>query len=354
MADTTEAKLRGMINEFSVRREANPFSNLVEKICGVTFVNKIDDPYRKRPKNKENIRIALVSMPYVSFDTVPHSSLSEGFARPDGVDDVAFLRQLVSFKADTADRMFNAFSEALETALHSNPPADVICFNELGLPATDMVPMLRAKELAWDKSQKHKALIIAGSAHDSRTLYNTGYVFRPGGPEAGQGFHKSVSARSVGELISAPAHKSVAAVYFAGLRIATMICIDVADYASIASVVKVADGVDVLLVPCYTTKFEKMGAIADLTSKALPGVVALVNADLPGDAKVCRIARFGKSDEPNNELKTPAGAVISMLDINLSQFDEERTRMKTEGTPGWEKVEYLFGRRDMPYFTAST
>ena len=62
-----------------------------------------------------------------------------------------------------------------------------------------------------------------------------------------------------------------------------MICLDIADYATLASVIRVRDKVDMLLVPCYTEKFDKMLEVAKLASKALRGIVAMVNAHVPNE-----------------------------------------------------------------------
>ncbi|HSY51693.1 MAG TPA: hypothetical protein VLC46_23015 [Thermoanaerobaculia bacterium] len=328
----------------------NPFSWMVETICGVTMVDGADGSSRKnRPPR---LRVALVSMPKFPFELCKLSSLTVGTASPAGIDPRACARTLVSFKGAAPGQMLRAFNEALDAAIETFR-ANVICVSELGLPSEDMVPMPEAKQLAWQKSQDHKVLIVAGSAHDSRTLYNTGYLFRPGGPKDGHGFHKTVSARSVEELISSPASRRVVALNFAGFQIAVMICLDIADYASIASVVKVADGVDILLVPCYTPKFEEMVSIAKVTSKALPGIVALVNADLPEcTAKPCQIAHFGKLAAASKTKKLKSGAIISLLDIDCAEFEKTRNEMKSSEDPKIKRMmremETLFGRRDMP------
>ena len=346
---SSEEKVDSLRASFKVTPRINPFSWMVEKICGVRMVAG-DDPFRKdRPST---VRIALVSMPRFPFEVNPFSSLSAGTTAPAGVDPEASARALVAFKGTAAGEMLHAFNEALDVAI-KRFEAHVVCFSELGLPSEDMVPMLEAKQLAWQKSQDHKVLVVAGSAHDSRTLYNTGYLFRPGGPEEGNSFHKTISARAVGELISSPASRRVVALNFAGFQIAMMICLDVADYASIASVVKVADGIDILLVPCYTPKFEDMVEIAKVASKALPGIVALVNADFPeATAKPCQIARFGELVAPLKQETLKSGAIISLLDIDCAQFDKTRTEMKTSQEPEIQtmmrEMESLFGRRDMP------
>jgi len=342
---TAEIAARHLLSEAAIRPKVNPFSWMVEDICGVTMVDLPDDPMRElRPAI---VRIALVSMPSFPYQITPLSSLVSPHKPPAGVDPQTYARALVEIKRDDARAMLQAFSDALDVALSTKP--HIICFNELGLPTAQMVPMKEAKDLAWQKSKEHEVMIIAGSAHDKRTLYNTGYIFRPGGPREGQTFHKMVSARSVGELVSAPASRRVVAVSYAGLRIAVMICLDIADYASIASVVKVADGLDMLLVPCYTPKFDDMVSIAKVTSSALPGIVAMVNANLPSaSAKPCQVARFGTLESPKKtpKTKTKPQAIISTLEITMKQFQKTRLEMKTSTTR--TEIEALFGRRDMP------
>lgn len=300
-----------------------------------------------RFRHGPRVRIALVSMPSFQYEIAKFSSLRNEEKVPDGVHPDVFMRTLVRFDHRTAADMLSVFTNALNTTISEYSP-DVICFNELGLPTNDMSPSRAAKRLAWEVSQRHEVLIVAGTGHDALSLHNTGYVFRPGGPKAGDSFHKSISAQSVGELINTPPARRVVAVEYRGLKIAIMICLDVADYASIAAVVKVGDGVDVLLVPCYTQKFEAMGAIADITSKALPGIVAMVNAELPdSDARCCRISAFGNRQKPTESKEIQGGAKISIVEIEHAQFQTDRTRLQLP-TEDIQDVEYLFGRRGMP------
>src|SRR4051794_1673029 len=303
-----------------VWRPPNPFSTLVKSICSVSMIDdKADPAYALELKT---LRLALVSMPKFPYTIEELSSFPSPSGPPPDLDAESFTRKLVGFSGTASERMLEAFEEALQAALAYEP--HVICFNELGLPSEDMRPMLRAKELAYAASREHKMLVIAGSAHDGRSLYNTGYLFRPGGPPEGHSFHKMVSAPAVGELISVPALRRVIAVkLFANVRIATMICLDIADYALIASVVKVADDIDILLVPCYTPKFEAMSRIAKLASNALPGVVALVNVEDPAaTAKNRYVARFGESEAPSHVQQLASGAIVSKVEIDLKTFRE--------------------------------
>ena len=230
-----------------------------------------------------------------------------------------------------------------------NPPrlslvelkANVVCFSELGLPSSNVRPMAEAKALAYEMSQKHGALIIAGSGHDERTLCNTAYVFHPNCPEEGLSLHKAISAVRVGEKVCAPSQRLIPLVKMFGLKIVSMICLDIADYASIAAVVRVGDGVDMILVPCYSKRFDDMREIAIVASKALPGVVALVNFHRKGTQR-CHIARFGELEDTSQERELPLGARISILDLGFDDF--QKSRIELQNSPDGD-LEYLFGRR---------
>ena len=245
------------------KRMPNPFSTLAEKLCEVK-------PYywdrRHRPEG-DTVRVALVSMPDIKFEVRQLSSL-RGVTTP-GVDPATCERALTEFPGDAPQRMFAAFEEALRVALE-NLDANVVCFSELGLPNRNMKPMTEAKTLAYEMSQKHGALIVAGSGHDDRTLCNTAYMFHPGCPKDGVSFHKTISAVRVGEQICAPSQRLIPAVKMFGLSIVSMICLDIADYASIAAVVRVRDKVDIILVPCYSKRFDDMREIAIVASKRCP------------------------------------------------------------------------------------
>jgi hypothetical protein len=343
MPDETAAdKVAALKTTIRARKSPNPFSHMVKSICEVTLIDDPRDPGYGIDENP--IRIALVSMPTFHFDIETRSSFPMQVALPAGFDAAWFERKLVAFRREISARMLDVFDQALRAAIAHAP--HVVCFNELGLPSEDMVPMIEAKKLAFDASRTHNMLIIAGSAHDGRSLYNTGYLFRPGGPPEGHTFHKMISAPAVGELVSVPALRRVIAVKFAKLSIATMICLDIADYALIASVVKVADDIDLLLVPCYTPKFEAMARIADVASKALPGVVALVNVEDPAaTAKSRYIARFGVSEAPQTAEVLSSGAIVSILEIDVPAFSEKRTTLKTYPPA---ETQFLFGNRDVP------
>ena len=194
-------------------------------------------------------------------------------------------------------------------------------------------------------SCKHNALIIAGTAHDSRTMFNTGYLFHPAEEPATWAFHKSASAYKLGERIMSPARRRVLIIKAFDLLIATMICLDVVDYTTLAAVMGAGDQVDVILVPSYTERFERMQDVASVASRALPGVVALVNASLPQVGSRF-VAHCGEPLAiPTQPVKLPGGAEIALLTLKIDELDEKRTRAKNEVDP---YLDWMFGNRYIP------
>jgi predicted amidohydrolase len=327
--------------------KVNPFSWMVEHVSGV---RRLDDLRERNDLQPLTVNFVLVSMPDfvepLEKKLVEVSSLTAGSVAPQGVAQDAYTRLLIRFRPDEAKSHLDIFSASLDAALQLKP--HVICFNELALPSQEMEPLDEVRELVWQKSQEHNVLIVAGSAHDWRTRFNTAYLFRPGGPKQGQAIHKIVTAYKVKEFVSVPSPRLVAVVRHAGLAIAVMICLDIADYSSAASVVKVSESVDVVLVLCYTPKFDDMASIAKVTSKALPGIVAMVNADRPDtSARNCVIARFGRQQKAN-QTQLANGSYLTFFDIPYAEFRQTRIDMTNEDKYRDPEIEYLFGRRHMP------
>jgi hypothetical protein len=313
----------------------NPFASLVENLCEVTDLDVDEIP---RPK-ADPVRIALVSMPALT-EGVDFDFRDYHLRRlPRGVDPEDCKRSLVALRGNLHERWLEAYKEALSYAVDEFR-AHIICVSELGLPHRNVVPLKEAQTFARKLSSDRNVLIVAGTSHDERTLYNTGYVYHPG--SNGWAFHKTLSASGMGELISSPAARRVLRVKAFGLRIAMMICLDIADYATLASVIRVRDNVEMLLVPCYTEKFDKMLEVAKLASKALRGIVAMVNGHVPN--AVCHIARFGKDEEPVRKKDFASGAVVSLFEVEHQAIEAERTRKHSPRDH--QHVDWLFGNRD--------
>lgn len=320
------------------RKSVNPFANLADSLCKV---HQIPVPGLARPDGA--VRIALVSMPPLDkAEWQLWDNDSTIRTVPPGVDRDDLKRKLVFLKRRAAQKALATYKDALTTAI-DDFGAHIICVSELGLPHTDGGPLRAASKFARDLSARRNRLIIAGTGHDKRTLYNTGYVYHPGGD--GWGFHKTISASGMGEKVSSPSDRRVLTVKTFGIRVATMICLDVADYATLASVIRVKERVDIILIPCYTEKFDKMVDVAKLASKALRGVVAMANAHIPNQR--CHIASFGKDEGPVDERRLASNAFISIFEIDHSQL--ERARTEAQQTPDPD-VDWLFGNGDMPSF----
>lgn len=334
-------KIKGTIVELQPKRGVNPFSNFVENLCEVRRVNAASLP---RPETGI-VKIALLSMPRFTASDIAINDYYPLMGKPPkGVDLDDCRRSLVRSKAGVSARFLAAYKEALLYCVN-DLKAQVVCVSELGLPQA-AVPVAAAQRFAYDLSRSKNVLIIAGTAHDNRTLYNTGYLYHAGG---GWAFHKTLSATGMGEYIASPALRRVLTIKTFGLRIAVMICLDVADYATLASVIRVADKVDIILVPCYTEKFDKMLDVAKIASKALPGVVAMVNAHVPN--AVSHFARFGEDEEPRMRREFTSGAVASMFEIDHEVFHEDRIR--AQNAPDRGQLDWLFGNRDLPHLLAA-
>lgn len=336
------SKIRGAIAERQPKLGINPFSTFVESLCEVRRVAARAIP---RPLMGPT-RVALVSMPRLrESDLEFRDFFPASNVLPKGVDRDDSRRSLVSLRQGIHKRFFDAYTEAL-TYCVDHFGANVICVSELGLPNRNVLPMANAQKFAYELSAKKNVLVVAGTAHDGRTQYNTGYLYHPGGSWA---FHKTLSATSMGERIASPAVRRVLTIKTLGLRIAVLICLDVADYATFASLIRVADKVDLVLVPCYTEKFDKMLEVAKVASRALPGIVALVNGHVPN--AISHIARFGEDEEPVRRHEFQSEAVASLFEINHDDFQAERIRHQNSADRA--EIDWLFGSRDLPHLLAS-
>jgi predicted amidohydrolase len=239
--------------------------------------------------------------------------------------------------------MLEAFREALTFALEERQ-ANIVCVSELGLPSRNAMPLADAQRIAFKLSCKYNALIVAGTAHDYRTNFNTGYLFHPAKRPGTWAFHKSASALSMGERIMTPARRRVVIIDAFGLRIATMICLDIVDYTMLAAIMAAGDQVDVVLVPSYTLRSEKMRDVAKVASQALPGVVALVNARLP-DAGSCFISQCGLPVTVAEQTTLAGGAEVAILPLKVDDLKEKRTQAKNE-LPVC--LDWMFGNRYIP------
>ena len=318
-------------------RGHNPFFELAEKLCTPHVLNQTAR-IEGLPRPADGIvRIALVSMPVLPYS---ETDVRKPKKLRHGIEPSDVQRTLANFRRPDTTRMLTAYKEALQIALEQHK-ANIVCFNELGLPSREMVPV-DVQDLAAKMSRRHKALVIAGTAHDKVTMFNTGYLLHP--PAHTHAFHKYASAVTMNERIMTPAHRRVLIIDTLDLRIAVMICLDVVDYTTLASVMLAGDHVDVVLVPCYTERFQKMQDIAAVASKALPGVVALVNARHRTGSRY--IAQCGEEVDPTvPPIALQGGAEIALLSLELDDHDAKRKRAMTYPDPC---LDWMFGSRYLP------
>jgi hypothetical protein len=152
---------------------------------------------------------------------------------------------------------------------------------------------------------------------------------------------------SVDERISLPPERLTPCASAFGLSVAVLICLDLADFASAAAVVKAADWIDLVLVPCYTEWTEQLEKIARAMSRAMPGMVVMVNYQRPGQLGVV-ITEFGKTLHPRRPRIQPTGdACIHTFSIKVDEFKSRKIQSQTE-MPASDRMEWLFGRLIRP------
>jgi hypothetical protein len=317
----------------------NPFSRTCDKVASARFVSVPD-----LAAEKEEVHIALVSLP-------PFKDLQKAIREysivqsKDGrdVDVEACKRLLVGHSPQAAKQLAELYESALRVAIE-DLGANVVCLNELSFPSWNQEPLRKASQLTRELARKHRCLVVAGSTHDRRTLYNTSCLFYPGCPATGTPYHKQISATSIGELVSVPARRQTLCTRAFGLNIAVLICLDLADFSAVASVVKLADRVDVLLVPCYSEWMDSLEKVARAASAALRGVVALVNYR-PTDLKApCIVEEFGKPRSVDGTKVLGSGAVIHSLRIKPRSLQQTKLEIKGDAM---SRLEWLFGAQNL-------
>lgn len=342
--------------ERAVSRLRNPFVLLHHRIARSSTV----DLGYSLSKKKGTVKLALVSMPDLGLDAVDRDPSRQAdivehwSARKKdlaAVDRDACRRVLVAMSPAFSETYAATYMEAVRCAAIDHR-ADIICFNELGFPTLGQQP--RADALAFTEQhvqprddRDRGRLIVCGSFHDRRTLYNTGGLFFPGcTSQHGIPFHKQVSAVSVNERISLPPERVTPCVGVFGLRVAVLICLDLADFASVAAVVKAADWIDLVLVPCYTKWTDQLEKIAEAMSRAMPGMVAMVNYQRTGHEVV--VSKFGEALSARRPRPQPSGgAVIHTLMIRVDEFRNRKLQKQVDMTVS-DRMEWLFGRLSRP------
>ena len=274
--EKTAKKIKQKLIEIK-KRPLNPFSKSCDKISTpkVEFISSL-----VAERDKTSVNLALISLPTPENYKWKICSILE--KKYNSIDHDACRRQLISYPTQTAENLMKNYEYALKIAL-KKLKANIVCINELGFPSYSLKPWKKAINLTKRLAEEYNSLIIAGSSHDSRTMYNSGHLFYPGCKPSGTHYHKQVSATREHECVNTPAERKTLYTNVFGLRLAILICLDLADYSTVASIVKLQDAIDLLLIPCYSTSFDSFKRIAICASAAMPGMVALVNCYREGE-----------------------------------------------------------------------
>lgn len=316
--------------DYSDQLHQNPFSKTCDRVARVREYNIGSLKY---PRDKDTIRLALVSLPEMDRQTclaLQGNIAQDRGAHICGLDSKACERIVYCFSEERAATALNLYREALDVAI-GQQNADIVCFNELSFPAIESGPSRDAIHYIQRFAQAKGKLVIGGSAHDSRTLYNSGQLFYPTGdqPEASHIFyHKQVSAIATKEYVSIPCLRSTPLVRAFGLRIAILICLDMADYSTVASLFKHGIEADLLIVPSYSFWTEDpLEKIAIDVSAAMPGIVAIVNRYRPPPKTSALIYKFGRPNPERQIRQLPLASgsgVVSLYDFHLRDFLDDR------------------------------
>lgn len=321
----------------------NPFSYNYAKISDI---NKNESSL----KAQTNLRVALLCLE-MPTDDLRHKDC--GLYLPDNsteqIIDKRSLGRKISFHRDTVIQLEN-YTSALNTAVGEHK-ANIICVNELGFPTKEEQPSSEAFEYTKKLASTHNCLIIAGSYHDSRTIYNTGHIYFPHkGKESFCYYHKQVSAKPI-ELVNVPAVRESQSVRAFGLNIGVIICLDLLDYTSTASLIEPRNNIGLIFVPCFSDNMTPMERVAEDLSKVLPGGVILVNRyKVGGEEFPVRMWFFGRQlTYSKNKTKYPYFSVhslpkkkgkIILHDINYDWFCSEQQKKSEDCNP---YLKYLYG-----------
>ena len=324
-----------------VREFVNQFARTNTKISSI---RALEDPRFARFFKKKNIiRLALLSLPPMTGIQGLGSNIIKSKKLPPNIDDETCKRLMVDYTSQIARECFNQYYVALDNVL-AKKKADIVCINELGFPATNSGPDKDAIDYSVRKANDYKKLIVAGSYHDHRTTYNSGRIYYPKCEDSKAWyFHKQTSALAleVPEVISIPPKRTTLILQAFGLTIAIIICLDILDYATVASIVQMVD-IDLLLVPSYSKRNDTMKETAEFVSEAMFGVVAMVNYYKSADTSAF-LYSFGKEIKLK-ETTLPMGAgKIYWYDIDVGSLKIKRRDQYVQRSPDFLR---LFGLPD--------
>jgi hypothetical protein len=241
----------------------------------------------------------------------------------DGLDVKACRRRLFRRSGARGVESWRDYKKGLTEAIVKFK-ADIVVVNELGIPiGSHCTPTVFLKHMRA-LVQKRPSLIIAGSFHDARTKYNTGYILTPKSPAEGYIFHKQVSAVDVAERVSVPPSRRSTTVTAFGFRIGVIVCLDLLDYSTIGPLVDMRDALDFVLVPTHSQLTEPLEKIAKIASGVMCGGVGIVNYD-DGEGHKSSMHLFGEYLKPtiDQQLSTAAGW-LKVYDFDWQGFTNRK------------------------------
>ncbi len=325
----------------------NPFGIYAPRISIFRAVNPLqDDNFTEA--SKSSLRLAFVSLPEISggLKDLDLLGISE---EPHSLHDSAqWHRYRAVFHPSASDEKEFAASYKAGIEQSIELKANVICVNELGFPTSNGEPDKGLLKWTWQIAVAKNVAIIAGSCHDIQTLHNCGYLFYPGCPPLGDAFWKQVSACEIGEHVSVPPHRESVSFRAFGWGFCVLICLDIMDYSTVASIAKGwTSNHDLLIVMAYTKDIAFMERMFSSISRALPGCVVGINHDqdlpkypvsffLPGHDEPSKLARKKK-------IKGHAGS-ITIVNLNKKKLDGIKRRAQKIKDP---RMQFLLGRQKL-------
>jgi len=297
----------------------NPYIKGSEKITKLV-------PFKTELSNSEfeleNINLVSISLPEIQ---------SQDLRLIENGDPFPLNHCIADYSSDYRKLLYSEFKNAIDYAIDKYK-ANIICINELGMPTNkNGTGNNRAIQYARKIANKHKCLIIAGSNHSTAGYFNVGYIFYPGLDREGNDYRyflKNITAFQIGEKLFTPSERKIYHTKAFGLGISFLICLEIADYSSSASIAKNKDHIDLLLVPSYLRKYGPMENIAEKVSEACGGVLlnnCFVNMqDFPSS----RLYLYGEaaSDKDQVSQKVLPGnkTKVVLRRINVKDFKKRK------------------------------
>jgi len=217
------------------------------------------------------------------------------------------------------------------------------------MPVQNREPSAAAIGATRQLAQDIGALIIAGTAHEERSLGNAAHVFYPDCKPSGVKCYKQTSAFLAGERISISPERLSTFIRAHQLRIGLLICSDLADYSAVSRIVQ--QDIEMLLVPCYSKDVGKLPHLAREISAAMRGCVALVNYYHPDQLPAKYSVFFSGQEEPRQSTHDIllAGRIVGEVNLFTISFDRFLTAKRGAPAvpePRQAALEWMFQSKD--------